>query len=82
MTTISEALLFTRSSLKLARADDWDTWEVDMHMYDLVRGPGVSISTMYRRVIDRRLPQALSAGARRAVTYRAPIHRRDAPLAQ
>lgn len=72
MTTISEALLFTRSSPKLARADDWDAWEVDKHMYDLVRGPGVTSSTMYKRVIDPRLPQALSAGSRRAVTYRAP----------
>jgi len=72
MTTISEALLFTRSAPKLARADDWDVWEVDKHMYDLVRGPGITSSTMYRRVVNPRLPQALSTAARRAVTYRAP----------
>lgn len=72
MTTISEALLFTRSAPKLARADDWDVWEVDKHMYDLVHGPGITSSTMYRRVVDPRLPQALSTAARRAVTYRAP----------
>lgn len=72
MTTISEALLFTRSAPKLARANDWDVWEVDKHMYDLVRGPGVTSSTMYRRVVDPRLPQALGTAARRAVTYRAP----------
>ncbi len=72
MATVSEALLFTRSAPKLARARDWDLWEVDRHMYDLVRGPGVASSTMYRRVVDPRLPQALSTAARRAVTYRAP----------
>jgi len=72
MTGISEALLFTRSSPKLARAAEWDVWEVDKHMYDLVRGPGVTSSTMYRRLEDARLPQALRAGPRRAVTYRAP----------
>jgi hypothetical protein len=70
--TVSEALLFTRSSPKLARAGDWDVWEVDKHMYDLVRGPGVTGSTMYRRIEDPRLPQALRAEPRRAVTYRAP----------
>jgi hypothetical protein len=72
MTSVSEALLFTRSSPKIARAEDWDRWEVDKHMYDLVRGPGVTSSTMYRRLVDPRLPQALTAGPRRAVTYRAP----------
>jgi len=70
--TVPEALLFTRSSPKLDRAEDWDVWEVDKHMYDLVRGPGVTSSTMYRRADDPRLPQALRAGPRRAVTYRAP----------
>jgi len=70
--TVPEALLFTRSSPKLDRAKDWDVWEVDKHMYDLVRGPGVTSSTMYRRAEDPRLPQALRAGPRRAVTYRAP----------
>ncbi len=69
---VPEALLFTRSSPKLERAADWDVWEVDKHMYDLVRGPGVTSSTMYRRAEDPRLPQALRAGPRRAVTYRAP----------
>lgn len=69
---IAEALLFTRSSPQLARADDWDKWEVEKHMYDLVRGPGVTSSTMYRRVEDPRLPQALAANGRRAVLYRAP----------
>lgn len=69
---LSAALLFTRSSPKLARADDWDVWEVDKHMYDLVRGPGVSSATMYRRTVDERLPQALTAGPRRSVVYRAP----------
>ncbi len=72
MSGIDQALLFTRSSPKLARADDWDKWEVDKHMYDLVRGPGVTSSTMYRRLSDPRLPQALSARGRRAVAYRAP----------
>jgi hypothetical protein len=72
MAAISEALLFTRSSPKLSRAEDWDKWEVDKHMYDLVRGPGVTDSTMYRRVVDPRLPQALAANGRRAVLYRAP----------
>jgi hypothetical protein len=72
MPAISEALLFTRSSPKLARAEDWDKWEVDKHMYDLVRGPGVTSSTMYRRLDDPRLPQALLANGRRAVLYRAP----------
>ena len=70
--SISHALLYTRSSPKLARASDWDVWEVDKHMYDLVRGPGVTDSTMYRRVDDPRLPKALRAEARRAVLYRAP----------
>jgi hypothetical protein len=72
MRSISQALLFTRSSPKLARAADWDEWEVDKHMYDLVRGPGVTSSTMYRRIEDERLPQALAANGRRAVLYRAP----------
>ena len=69
---ISRAVLYTRSSPKLSRADDWDVWEVDKHMYDLVRGPGVTNSTMYRRVDDERLPKALRAESRRAVLYRAP----------
>jgi hypothetical protein len=68
----SQALLLTRSSPKLERAAEWDVWEVDKHMYDLVRGPGVRSSTMYRATADDRLPQALKAGSRRAVSYRAP----------
>lgn len=69
---ISRVVLYTRSSPKLSRAGDWDIWEVDKHMYDLVRGPGVTDSTMYRRVDDERLPKALRAESRRAVLYRAP----------
>lgn len=69
---ISAALLYTRSSPKLARADDWDAWEVDKHMYDLVRGPGVTSATMYKRTVDEGLPQALTAEPRRSVVYRAP----------
>jgi hypothetical protein len=68
----SKALLFTRSSPKVDRAADWDVWEVDKHMYDLVRGPGVRSSTMYKANVDDRLPQALKANSRRAVSYRAP----------
>jgi hypothetical protein len=68
----SKALLLTRSSPKLDRAADWDVWEVDKHMYDLVRGPGVSSSTMYKATVHDRLPQALKANSRRAVSYRAP----------
>ncbi len=68
---VSGALLYTRSSPKLARQADWDVWEVDKHMYDLVRGPGVTESTMYKRIQDDRLPKALTAEARRAVLYRA-----------
>lgn len=70
--SISRALLYTRSCPKLARADDWDVWEVDKHMYDLVRAPGVTNSTMYKRVDDPRVPKALRAESRRAVLYRAP----------
>jgi hypothetical protein len=68
----SKALLLTRSSPKLDRAADWDVWEVDKHMYDLVRGPGVRSSTMYKATVNDRLPQALKANSRRAVSYRAP----------
>jgi hypothetical protein len=68
----SRALLLTRSSPKLDRAADWDVWEVDKHMYDLVRGPGVRSSTMYKATAHERLPQALKANSRRAVSYRAP----------
>lgn len=68
----SGAFLYTRSCPKLSRADDWDVWEVDKHMYDLVRGPGVTDSTMYKRLRDPRLPKALTAESRRAVLYRAP----------
>jgi hypothetical protein len=68
----SKALLLTRSSPKLDRAADWDVWEVNKHMYDLVRGPGVRSSTMYKATVDDRLPQALKANSRRAVSYRAP----------
>ena len=68
----SKALLLTRSSPKLDRAADWDVWEVDKHMYDLVRGPGVRSSTMYKATVAERLPQALKANSRRAVSYRAP----------
>src|SRR5215470_16596014 len=68
----SKALLLTRSSPKLDRAAEWDVWEVDKHMYDLVRGPGVRSSTMYKSTVHDRLPQALKANSRRAVSYRAP----------
>ncbi len=68
----SKALLFTRNSIKLDREADWDVWEVNKHMYDLVRGPGVRSSTMYKPPVDERLPQALQANCRRAVSYRAP----------
>jgi hypothetical protein len=72
MPDTSKALLFTRNSIKLDRIVDWDVWEVDKHMYDLVRGPGVRSSTMYKPTVDQRLPQALQANCRRAVSYRAP----------
>ena len=68
----SKALLFTRNSIKIDRVADWDVWEVDKHMYDLVRGPGVRSSTMYNPSVDKHLPQALRANCRRAVSYRAP----------
>jgi hypothetical protein len=55
--TSPKAMLFTRSSPKLARAAAWDEWEVDKHMYDLVRAPGMQSATMYKRVSG--LPQAL-----------------------
>lgn len=68
----SKALLFTRNAIKRDRMAEWDVWEVDKHMYELVRGPGVESSTMYAAVTDPRLPQALQANCRRAVSYRAP----------
>jgi hypothetical protein len=64
-----KAMLFTRSSPKIARADEWDKWEVDKHMYDLVRGPGIQSSTMYKRAPN--LPQVIRPEPRRAVAYRA-----------
>jgi hypothetical protein len=68
----SKVLLFTRNAIKRDRMADWDVWEVDKHMYDLVHGPGVKSSTMYAATTDQRLPQALQANCRRAVSYRAP----------
>jgi hypothetical protein len=66
----SRAVLITRNNIKLDRMSEWDMWEVDKHMYDLVRGPGVKSSTMYKPADGA--PQAIQANARRMVSYRAP----------
>lgn len=66
----SKAVLITRNNIKLDRMAEWDVWEVDTHMYDLVRGPGVTGSTMYKPTPGA--PQAIQTNARRMVSYRAP----------
>lgn len=66
----AQVMLFTRASPKLKIIEAWDKWQINKHMPDLVRGPGLLNASHYLPLAAD-TPQAFRAAARRAVVYRA-----------
>jgi hypothetical protein len=66
-----DPMLWGRVLIDPQRVEDFDRWEIETHMPDLMLGPGIGM-VVYFSTVNRALPQAMKGQSNRALYYAAP----------